>query len=57
MNVIKKFLQAVVVGAGTWFGIHLATKGIKAVADPYKRGVVKHKLTRIKDVLFEKEEE
>ena len=57
MNIIKKFLQSVIVGAGTWVGINLATKGIKAVADPNKRSVITKKIKDIKDVLFKKDEE
>ena len=56
MNIIKKFFQAVIVGAGTWFGITLATKGVKTVTDPHKRASMKQKISRIKDILFEKEE-
>ena len=56
MNIIKKFFQAVIVGAGTWFGITLATKGLKTVTDPNKRASMKQKISRIKDILFEKEE-
>ena len=56
MNVIKKFLQAVVVGAGTYLGVRLATKGLKTATDPVKRASLKQKISRIKDILFEKEE-
>lgn len=54
---IKRFMTMVVLGVGMELGAYLFKEGVDVAKDPYKRTVIKQKVTRIKDAIFKKEVE
>ena len=56
MKIIKKFVGALIVGAGCYAGTYLAKGGIEIAKDPYKRTIFKQKIKSIKDIIIKKEE-
>ena len=54
---MKRFMTMILFGIGMELGTCLTKEGIEIAKDPYKRAVVKQKITRIKETIFKKEEE
>lgn len=53
---MKRFLEYILMGAGTALGYFGVTKMIRVWQDPVKKAKVKRKFTNIKNELFSKEE-
>lgn len=54
---IRRFMTMVLLGIGMELGAHLTQEGVQIAKDPYKRTVIKQKASKIKNILFKKEEE
>ena len=54
---IKRFMTMVLLGIGMELGARLTQEGVEIAKDPYKRTVIKQKASKIKNILFKKEEE